>query len=134
MREILFRGKSLYDNKWVEGFYVHANKAYGEDIDRHFIIEHGEFEYDNYDAWEVYPETVGQYTGLCDKNGKIFEGDIFEWGYAGVKEFRYAIVYDAELASFVGERHFGFVSLNGVDIEVIGNVYDNPELLEVDNG
>lgn len=130
MREILFRGKRLDNGEWVEGNLLgnelilpKGQVVYKTDDNR--IVTH------EVNCYAIDPSTVGQYTGLTDKNGKrIFEGDIFEWGYAGVKDFRYVIVYDAKLASFVGERHFGFVSLNGIDIEIIGNIHDNPELLE----
>ena len=132
MREIVFRGKSVETGEWVYGYFVgyRAETYIFEPKEVHNGIDLGGY-LDCCKMTEVDPATVGQYTGLKDKNGKrIFEGDVFEWGYAGVKEFRYVIVYDAELASFVGERHYGFVSLNGIDIEIIGNIHDNPDLLD----
>lgn len=142
MREMLFRGKSIYDNEWIEGFYVHANEAYGENIDRHFIIKHGEFEYDNYDAWEVIPETVGQYTGLCDKNGKkIFEGDICQIkNHRLISEVPFVIewedfVYNGWVWEALDENknEDSFTASAARICEVIGNIHDNPELLEVEN-
>lgn len=129
MREILFRGKRKDNGEWVEGFFVvKVDPLLG--TSRCFILTQGYGE--SFVTWYmVDPATVGQYTGLKDKNGKrIFEGDVFEWGYAGVKEFRYVVVYDAVLASFVGERGGGFVRLNGIDIEISGNIHDKPELLK----
>lgn len=141
MREISFRGKSLYENEWVEGFYVHSKEAYGKEVDRHFIIEHGEFEYDSYAAWEVNPETVGQFTGLF-ANCKIFEGDIVRVCLGS--EIRIAKVeYDERTASFNlrynNEQCNTFLDIqlavnrvgDRVWVEVIGNVHDNPELLEM---
>ena len=119
MHEIPFRGKSLADGKWVFGDLYHRGREVV--ITSYYTGHH----------ISVDPATVGQFTGLMANGKRIFEGDIFEWGYAGVKKFRYVVVYDANIASFVGERHFGFVTLNGIDIEIIGNIHDNPELLEV---
>lgn len=137
MREILFRGKSLYDNEWIEGFYVHANEAYGKDVDRHFIIKHGEFEYDNYDAWEVIPETVGQFTGLFANGKKIFEGDIIrhgkKYGFVNYLEGCFCVKQCAPKENrnnpaidIIFEKHPN-------DIEIIGNGYDNPEHLRSEN-
>ena len=131
MREILFRGKRLDNDEWVEG-YLGQDTLIGDNKTwLGYVIRSVPQKLWDCDWFEVDPSTVGQFTGLKDTNGKrIFEGDIFEWGYAGVKEFRYVVVYDANIASFVGERHFGFVALNGIDIEIIGNIHDS-ELLEV---
>ena len=141
MREILFRGKRVDNGEWVEGFYSPARLPIVGEIG-HFINENG------YRAIEVKKETVCEFTGLTDKNGrKIFEGDIVCTRYrtgeiccSGDVQFSHG-VYGAEWLrnkknkSMVGGwgqlhnlRRFDDDIIN--DIEVIGNIYDNPELLE----
>ena len=112
MREILFRGKRLCNGEWAYGFLVKMFGAY------HIIDKD-----DENTAYEVIPETVGQYTGMTDKNGKrIFEGDVisFHNGIPNVVIFEncgFVLQNTENSASF--QRQF----------EVIGNITDNPELL-----
>lgn len=127
MRDILFRGKRKDSGLWEVGdfsTYTTSDKVF------HTFING--FEY------EVHPETVGQYTGLTDKDGqKIFEGDIIrnsefdeEDGY-GVVEFRDgAFEVNGHGLSCTFHENFW-----GKDCEVVGDIYDNPELLGgADNG
>lgn len=135
MREILFRGKRLDNGEWVEGAFCPKNSdtIFGKPVDRPSIIKLD----DPYSGFwfDVDHATVGQYTEKTDENGKrIFEGDIFDWGYAGVYDMRYVVTYDAETASFIGERGGGYVTLNGIAIKIIGNIHDNPDLLEGGEG
>lgn len=129
MREILFRGKRLDNGEWVEGFYCCLKGGkYHYILTGMLDITHG---YPDLVKHAVDPATVGQFTGLLDKAGKrIFEGDIFDWGYSRVFDMRYTVSYDAEIASFFGAQKCGFLSLGGINIEVIGNIHDNPELLK----
>ncbi len=125
MREILFRGKDPESGESYYGYYVKRNGG-----DRGSLILEDYF-LESYEI--VKPETVGQYTGLSDKNGvKIFEGDVvksiaawyaveFENGGYGLRLFG-----KGELIPIMGRGNF-----NANEVEVIGNVFDNPELLEV---
>lgn len=121
MSEILFRGKRVDNGEWVEGYYSPVNIPITGNMG-HFINVGG------YRAVEIDPETVSQFTGLCDKNGvKIFEGDIIKY----FDDWIGKIEYDSDSALFVvsfvdgDDDNFGRVSCG--DCEVIGNIYDNPE-------
>lgn len=127
MREILFRGKRKDNGEWVYGNLITDNEdmyvLMKEDLLRGMDV--GGW-IDGAQSYEVIPETVGQYTGLTDKNYvKVFEGDIvriFDGEY-----FSGVVKYSNEQGSFTVDDtslHY-WVS----DIEVIGNIHDNPELL-----
>ena len=113
MREILFRGKRKDCNDWEIGNF--SAYSHSDGTKRCYI---NGFEY------EVYPETVGQYTGLTDKNGKkIFEGDIVAMGIVRA----YEVKYDSGSFYMDGTA----IPIRHIDrFEVIGNIHDNPELLK----
>ncbi len=157
MREILFRGKRKDNGEWVEGYYVNINS------DLHFIYTgYAETDCDSIypDCFEVIPETVRQYTGLCDNNGNmIFEGDIFKFPdeifesyytscgteYNSYEVENYGVVgfcedtgrfefvdykfsenvVEADLHENHDMEFYDFVS----NLEIVGNIHDNPELL-----
>lgn len=141
-REILFRGKRLDNGKWVTGFYFLHKDGRVE------IWQPGEFILAGRDlggCWYfVDPATLGQYTGLTDKNGvKIFIGDIVKFKHGGEFDEReiyfrnYAVEFINTFVTY-GVRlrnrgiHFPFKQATAMmhDAVVIGNIYDNPELLE----
>lgn len=147
MREILFRGKRVDNNEWVYGDYaIQSNHACFKSELKYtsFILkdEFMDWGLGGLAEYEVVPKTVGQFTGLTDKNGKkIFEGDIIEYTWdtlCGGKEHRtYVISYSNNKAKFVADcvignpRHslptFEYIGERG---EVIGNIYNNKEILE----
>ena len=136
MREILFRGKITQD-EWVYGFYENVKL---EEATIHYI--NGKI---------VSSKTIGQYTGLTDKNGKkIFEGDIIRAITLDTGTEEIAVVC---FGNFIdennGDEYIGFyIEFDGIKttaaqlameecknrIEIIGNIFDNPELLEVEDG
>lgn len=134
MREILFRGKRLDNGQWVEGHLV-VCKNNG----RSFITELREVNEDSWLYWEVDQNTVDQYTGLTDKNGtKIFEGDIIALNprrFANKKVFYYtrcAGFYMTSNPDIPKTCEITAIFNDDSDIyEVIGNIYDNPELMKI---
>lgn len=126
MREILFRGKRVYNGEWLAGDLL-ANK-----YERPNICPIGDV-----NCYPVIPETVGQYTGMKDKNGeKIFEGDIVK--YSTTCEI-FTVAWHGSFAEFViselqkpnkATRGSKDMYLVNRYCEVIGNIYDNPELLK----
>ena len=144
MREILFRGKRKDSGAWVEGFLVKDTAFYGKPENHAYIVNHehpsGCFGGDIY--IEVKHDTVGQYTGLTDKNGtKIFEGDVLRFYSDYTDEFMGdpCIARYGEFNCTCCEGVYGWYFECG-DIRdpnvygVIGNIHDNPELMEVRNG
>ena len=121
MREIKFRARVLSDNEWVYGYYVLLA------LDARIYFRSG--------IWvEVDPKTVGQFTGLKDKNGvEIYEGDIIRWfgfvvsGGKQVRPERILAVND-----FIEDAHrlICITEGTGQTIEVIGNIYENKELID----
>lgn len=133
MREILFRGKRKDNGKWVYGNYAVTDN---NEKQQHFIFQNKAFEF------EVKSETVGQYTGLTDKNGKkIFEGDIL-----GVTnddpdyDYITKVYLDCDtLCVDVQGQDYDYTSIGFAieiwddecdQVEIIGNIYDNTELLK----
>ena len=138
MREILFRGKRTDNGEWVYGYYTKA-RYYLNEKEMHVIFApDGEAfprcEFSEYE--EVDPETVCQFTGIYDKNGrKIFEGDIVNF-YNGDGEFSpYEVRWqDSAFLVLMNGKPNLFDVLDDFfsrRCEIIGNIYDNPELLEV---
>ena len=143
MREYLFRGKRLDNGEWVYGGYckhdtVKVCFTTDDPKTKHMIIKDGFCDWGfepPLQGYEVDPETVGQYTGLTDKNGvKIFEGDIIRHK-TYLEERIYRILYDEGAFCYFYDRNtypltdyeFGLYCEN---VEVIGNIHDNPELLQ----
>ena len=123
MREILFRGKRTDNNEWIEGSFLDKNNIgiFYDDTEESDCIVH---------IFSVIPETVEQYTGLTDKNGKkIFEGDIVKGTFFGfpfiVEDYVFSIVWQEDVT--------GYRANYFENVEVIGNIHDNPELLEIEN-
>lgn len=121
MRDILFRGKRVDNGKWTEGYFFKS-------WDKVFLLWGMTGDCPNME--EVVPETIGQFTGLCDKNGKkIFEGDILLKGFEkvlvkwNVNQCRWGIYLDGYEVCGFNESTQGY-------FEVIGNKWDNPEFLE----
>lgn len=121
MREILFRGKRLDTGEWVKGYYLHLGPV---GLERTYIIPHYASALYTY---EVDPATVGQFIGRVDVYGaRIFEGDIVEHASG-----RFVVQYINGISRFAGTKpgiSFSvFVFENSVKV---GNIHDNPELLE----
>ena len=131
MKEILFRGKDIDNDEWVEGYLTVTNFPTGEWvkcidylIDRYTIRE-------DYGQTTVVPETITQYIGFTDKNKrKIFECDIIKLYL--IDGFEIGVIkYNDIMCRFMFFTKEGSYSFdNTTECEVIGNIYDNPELLE----
>lgn len=122
MREILFRGKRVDNGTWAYGDLLHCDDEM--EIDSESLGENGGY---------IIPETVGQYTGLTDKNGKkVFEADIVK--FDGYPEFYSYVCFEnfAFMCKSKVYKQYGYHISNesGHKLEVIGNIFDNPELLE----
>ena len=155
MQYILFRGKRVDNGEWVEGNY------YESKISGCFILspkikvrkKDGVVINDSFEVFEVIPETVGEFIGKTDKNGKkIFEGDIVKVTYTEKRQYQGVayddkhscveeIFYSEESACFMLKITLkdipmyrplhNFENLAMIEsIEVIGNIHDNPELLK----
>lgn len=134
MREILFRGKRIDNGEWVEGAYMphYYSTRYGKVA---AIFTNDDVLCKTY-RFPVDPATVGQYTGLKDKNGKrIFEGDIVEHHAQGdIIVNRGVVNWDVKNARWAHQlttMNPDFTFFKPDAYEVIGNIHDNGELMEV---
>ena len=142
MREILFRGKRLQGGNWIEGYFFksdinkkerNSGKAtliFTPDCDTFIMVP------ECHNSFMVVSDTVGQYTGLKDKNGKrIFEGDVAKVLQGKDKDIAYVGFENGAFMLYpktgnIYERTLWEYWYNDWDVEVIGNITDNPELLE----
>lgn len=141
-REYLYRGKRKDNGEWIEGYLYRLSEKMNPFI--MLINKCGE-------SHEVIPETVGQYTGLTDKNDKkIFEGDILKYAKDGYS-FLYVVLWSDEFAGWITvlskeytiykKYYTTTIDVDGETMdcwdgwkeyyEIIGNIHDNKELLEV---
>lgn len=128
MHEIIFRGKRIDNGEWVEGNLFAPDEVKHRKAPTEILVGTNIVRI----SWEVDPSTVGQYTGLEDKNGRrIFEGDIVdilteneEIGVVEYEDGGFLVSADGFCVDF-------HTNIKGTDLDVIGNIHDNPELLEV---
>ena len=124
-REILFRGKRKDNGEWIEGGFVPSLNG------KRFYIGN------MFECVEIIPETRSEYTGLTDKNGtRIFEGDIVKQEFSkfrqstnGICEFHDGS-FGLKIKDLGIEKFLPFACICNVTYKVIGNIYDNPELLK----
>ena len=133
MREILFKAKRLDNGEWVEGDLIHSF-----DVENRFAISNAA------GLYEIVPYTICQYTGLTDKNGvKIWENDVvkYEDAEADFEGYHDNVFVNVGKTCITPQGVFFtnrqtvdmddlWLSECSVDAEVIGNIFDNPELLE----
>lgn len=125
MREIKFRGFNRKNGVWLYGFYLQNRGA-------HFVCPDEFAEGKSWDDYEIDPKTRGEYTGLKDQSGQeIYEGDVLKWDEDDESS---VVVYDPQNALFGMQykdgRIYGLYDCQQKELEVIGNIHDNPELLE----
>ena len=144
MREILFRGKRLDNGDWVEGYlYEHEPRLVGivsendePEASKWFIARTGFADWNMprpVELVEVDPSTVGQYTGLKDKNGeRIFDGDIVQAHFrTNHSKQIFRVTFDDGM--FIFNNDYVKLPVRGIyGIKVIGNVHDNPEYMKGD--
>jgi uncharacterized phage protein (TIGR01671 family) len=130
VREIKFRGKQVNTGEWLYGDLIHNNE---QTLINPIFQEPYEYP-DDFDG-NVLPETVGEYTGLPDKHGKeIYEGDIVRGNKGNKSNDVWVVFWNVKEAEFSIRPHdFRYhYKLNGLGkVEVVGNIYQNPDLLEV---
>lgn len=138
MRDIKFRGKRVDNGEWIYGYYAIETKNINHK-DIHYIFQNNQL---GLYRTEVLLETVGQFTGLLDKNGKeIYEGDIVKYKTTKYnidlnnRNDDYSEITGEDVGIVKYDESKGCFWLNGmisihVRFEVIGNIYKNPELLE----
>lgn len=119
MREILFRGKDFFSNKWHYGYFTRIK------------FEDNVFISNEYFSVSVMPRTVGQYIGIKDNNHKkIFEGDILKGRMSSIGKFKGVVIYNGYQYGIQCRKGYIF-SFHDVDnCFIIGNKYDNKDLLE----
>lgn len=129
MREILFRGKRKGDNKWVYGSFARYNLEDGTaDM---FLPEYGVL-------FSVHIDTLGQFTGLTANGTKIFEHDIVRCEFNSAPPMNGKVVFENGAFGLRWKHHgsgvenfAAFECICNVEYTVIGNIHDNPELMEV---
>ena len=138
MNNYKFRGKTTEHGEWVYGFYIEGLSSYTGDI-KYCIVQKDENIGDYTEFTNILPETVGQWTGLLDKNGKeIYEGDIIK-KRTSISLVSNDFFYDACDFLYKGfflekiKSAYGYClefDKTNPEYEIIGNKIDNPELLE----
>ena len=142
MREILFRAKRVDNGEWVEGYFIKDDTtgqtfihAQGNSVNESQKI--GEEGCLRLVAFEINPQTLRQYTGLMDENGrKIWENDILVEKYKSIIYHTSKVIWDMKECAWMCASTYGSIyKMNTIDLtgyEKIGNIFDNPELLEED--
>lgn len=140
-REIIFRGKSIGTGKWLYGYLFNYGLTAPSNVPCISVCVPKSWK-EAYNLYTVHPDTIGQYTGLKDKAGKkIFEGDILE--YIGKREdnmnkvYRRKVVFHEGMFALLSKELQAYSALNYHCMKdgrsawrVIGNIHDNPELIE----